>query len=178
MPDMRKRNHENKFILIIFFTIILIGTPAKAERVTQSSATLMWNANREPDIHHYIVEESINNSVYTFTTTDTISHISIDATLSFPFYTTHTFDVRAVDFSGNISLPSDSISTIMSPIRSMPGDVDQDGRVRNSDILRMYGALGKNVGDIGYIDVADLDGDGRIRNNDILAAYGNLGHSL
>lgn len=59
----------------------------------------------------------------------------------------------------------------------LPGDADGDGKVTQSDIKVIKGAMGKTVSDNDYVFDADSNRDGKITSADIGLAKANLGVS-
>jgi lysophospholipase L1-like esterase len=59
--------------------------------------------------------------------------------------------------------------------RYLEGDIDEDGRVDGSDLVRMGLAFGARVGETRYLATADPNGDGLIDGNDLARLASNFG---
>ena len=64
---------------------------------------------------------------------------------------------------------------LMIPYPPIPGDVNNDGKVRIDDILAIALAFGSDYGGPKYEPILDLNDDGKIRIDDILIASQNFG---
>jgi hypothetical protein len=80
--------------------------------------TVTWNANTEPDIHHYTVKYGTATGVYTKTFPTVAKETQL--TIQLPIGTTAFLVVTATNTLGLESLPSNEVSAPINPAPTAP----------------------------------------------------------
>jgi hypothetical protein len=146
--------------------IILVSCADSAERFTfhplcGDSVTVLWHRGTEPDLKEYRLYYigPGNDGRKVIAAPDTSLRLRVG--LGY-FWERVQFRVTAVDFAGNESAPSDTISTIMCKEWRLVGDIDGNGRVNVLDKMIYWISAGTKRGDLLYSQKADFNGDGAV----------------
>ena len=130
---------------------------------SQTSVSLSWTAPSGVAVDRYIVTRNGNDLPATITGTSfTDSGLSAN--------TAYTYTVKAVN-AGGTSDPSNSISVTTDPKPHIPGDINNDGTVNNSDFLLLASRWGSTDAS------ADVNGNGKVDGYDFVILFKNYGKS-
>ena len=143
-------------------------------------AIARWTPSPSPDVKNYTLYHryGIADEQYQETVDDTTITIQLNRFSSGIHFENIRFHVTATDHSGNESESSNVVFKLFAKTVTLQGDYNQDGSVLADDIMRMYGALGSEHGNIDFWGTADVNGDGVVLADDMMISRGNLGKSI
>ena len=120
---------------------------------TYNSVSLQWTANIEPDFSYYMIFRSAGLAFEKIGESLTENYIDIEVNQD----STYTYQVQAVDLSGNIS-PFSSIGVIIPKDLTIPMDPVDVFIFSRSDCIQLFWKLSLSTNVIGYrIEVQELD---------------------
>jgi hypothetical protein len=153
-------------IIDVLLLVMFAGIGETAERfqfhpLCGDSVTVLWHAGTEPDLKEYRLYYigPGNDGRKVIAAPDTSLRLRVG--LGY-FWERVAFRVTAVDYSGNESAPSDTISTIMCKEWRLVGDIDGNGRVNVIDKAWYWISAGTKRGDLLYAQRCDFDGNGAV----------------
>jgi hypothetical protein len=91
--------------------------------------------------------------------------------------TLHISDVSLVDNS-NVALPFTTADGSFTNLKTLPGDMNEDGTVDISDAIMAANSFGATEGSQNWNPAADFDGNGEVDIFDLILIAQNFGRTL
>ena len=146
--------------LAILAHLTFAAEPVIVFDLNTNAAGLRWDANTEPDMHHYCLYAHFGDStaiLVTVTHPDTAAMVTLGLRY---FYERVGFTLTAIDQAGNESAHSNMVEAIFcQEAGTLYADVTADGMVDVEDLEWCRASLGALPWYVGWRDRADVNAD-------------------
>lgn len=166
-----------KLTIFLLFLINCAHYTYTPQTMISNNALISWNKNSEADMSKYVIFTDSRVKIAEVAHPDTSVEIPIEPLTVF-YYDTLRFYAVAVDFSGNVSNPSNTAEGFFSKYNILYGDVNGSLKVDVEDRAIVLSMLGIYVTPTAtdVIKKCDLNGDHKIDIIDIAIIDKNLGN--
>jgi len=165
------------FLIVLLVSSFCLGEnlPVKAPIIVGNLLVLEWSPSPTPEVSYVIYVLQGDSVLKVNGTTDTTYSFNLENWIT--GLTRVGFCVKAKK-GEQYSVSSDTVSYIFSPVKTLLGDSNHDGKINGWDSLSFWTAFIKSKAGLGNTQVFDVNCDGKIDGIDHLYFRTNYGQEI